>query len=594
MKYLSDIAADYTASYAKYVATSRAIPSLVDGLKPMARRCINTASDLGLYHNKKFLKVAKLEGQVLGDYHPHGGASPVLLAQHWKTRYPLFEGQGNFGSPDNEPAAASRYIETRMTKFCEDFYLSSADYADKEDNYDGRLKEVVQYYPPIPGVLLTGSSGIAVGLSTNIPPHRVSDVAASFFSYLTGHDSEYIDILMPETCEESIILTPKEEIRKMYETGEGSIQYKAKTHYESIDGKLALVVDAFPPEYSKKRLETSFILDAVESGALELRNESSTSIRYVFLSNDKEILEAVEERLVSSSGYRFNIEHNDKIHQYTLAELYEDFIEARQVYIVRKYSDLIKKNLVDIEFIRVLLLFKEDREYIKSIFDKSHKEVAEEIVIKFNTNLETANRVISSSISSMMKDNTEKLKARYEELESQNKEYQGYVDNPISKILWDAEALYKEYKNEERRAQHIDDVKNIISFTYKGETITAHPSDLFYVATKDNKYEAIHAAELSTMDLSNRIIVSSDYDYYVFYDSQGLVAVTRDQMKTLDNKFKSDSLVGIIGTNDLTSITLIRSNTKRKATLNDGALRSRLSYIRHVDGEDNIELVAQS
>lgn len=593
--YAKDITSEYTASYAQYVATSRAIPRLTDGLKPVQRRCINSAYDLKLFHDKKFLKVAKLEGQVMGDYHPHGGASMINLAQEFKIRYPLFEGQGNFGSPD-EPnsVAASRYIETRMTKFCEDFYLSSIDYADREDNYDGRLKEVVQYYPPIPGVLLTGASGIAVGLSTNIPPHRVSDVCSSLYDYITNRSSgEYLDILMPETCEESIIMTPKSEIRKMYERGEGSIQYKAKTHYESIDGKLALVVDAFPPDYSKKRLETSFILEAVESGNLELRNESSTGIRYVFTSNDKEVLSAVEERLVSSSGYRFYIEHEDKIHLYTLEELYDNFIAAREKYILRKYEDLISKNKLEIEFIRVVMEFKSDREYVKSVFDKSPKEVAQEITEKFNTTLEIATRVISSSLSSMMKDNTEKLKVRLEELKSQVDIYEKYVDDPLLKIMLDIEELYQEYKDEERRATHIEDIKNTISIRYRGDNIVAHPSDLFYLATKDNKYEVIHAADLASMDLDEYIVVSAKYKYYVLYDDKGLVVVTKDVMSKMENKFKSNVLLGIIGTDDLSKIDLIRSNTKRVIKLGDWAIRTRLSYIKQVDEGNSIELVAQ-
>ena len=583
MNYAKDLTKDYTASYAQYVATSRAIPRLVDGLKPVARRCINSASDLKIFHDKKFLKVAKLNGQVLGDYHPHGGANMVLLAQPWSIRYPLFEGQGNFGSPDGDPPAAERYIETRLTKFCEDFYLSSADYADKEDNYDGRLKEITQYYPPIPGSLLTGSSGIAVGLSTNIPSHRISDICQSLLSYLENPKSDDYLRLTPETCEESIILTPREEIKKMYLKGEGSIQYKAKTHYESIDGKLALVVDAFPPDYSKKRLETSYIMDAVESGNLELRNESSTHIRYVFLSTDKEVLSVIEERLTSSTGYRFYIENNNKIHLYKLNELYDEFIEARKVYVVRKYFDLIMKNELELEFIRVLLEFKRDKDYLLSMFEKSPKDVVSHIIKKYTTTESVANRIISSSLSSMMKDNSEKLKLKYEELSSQNKEYKRYVEDPLYKIILDIKSLYKEYKGEERRALHIDDISDKIIIDYNGSKIETTPSTTFYLATKDNHYSEVHAAELLDINLKDKILTSSEYEYYVFYDKKGLVAVTKEIMSKLDNKFKSDTLVGILGTNDLSTVKLIRSENKRVLTLGDWALRKRQSYIQQVE-----------
>lgn len=588
-----DVAAEYTASYASYVATSRAIVSLVDGLKPVNRRCINSADDLKLYHDRKFLKVAKLEGQVMGDYHPHGGASPVILAQPFKTRYPLFEGQGNFGCPDSpNSAAASRYIECRLTKFCEEFYLTSSDYADREDNYDGRLKEVTRYYPPIPGSLLTGASGIAVGLSTNIPAHTISDVCKSLLSYIRYPNSDsYLRYIMPETCEESIILTPKRDIISLYKTGEGSIQYKAKTHYESIEGKLALVVDAFPPDYSKKRLETSYILDEVESGNLELRNESKEGIRYVFLSSDKDVLLAVEDRLVSSSGYKFYIEHNGKIKLYKLSELYDDFLEARKNYIIRKYTDLIKKNEYELEFIRVLLSLKKDREYIKSMFDKSPKEVTKDIIHRYETSQEIASRIVSSSLSSMMKDNTDKLVSKAKSLEKENKVYETYVNNPIDKIVLDIKELQSSYKNEKKNAVHIDDVEELLEFKYRGENIKAHPSDVYYLATKDNQYRQASAAELSSIDLSEKIIVPAEYDYYVFYDKKGLIAVTSELMSRLDNKFRSDSLEGIIGTNDLTSVKMKKSNSKSSIPLGDWVLRTRLSYIKQVDaGEISLEV----
>lgn len=591
--YAKDIALDYTSSYASYVATSRSVPQLTDGLKPVHRRCINSADDLKLYHDKKFLKVAKLEGQVMGDYHPHGGASPVLLAQPFKTRYPLFEGQGNFGSPDSpDSVAASRYIECRLTEFCERFYLNSSDYADREDNYDGRLKEVTRYYPPIPGSLLTGSSGIAVGLSTNIPTHMIKDVCNSMLAYIKNPNSDkYIELIYPETCEESIILTPKKDIEKLYRTGEGSIQYKAKTHYESIDGKLALVVDAFPPDYRKKSLETSYIMEAVESGNLELRNESKESIRYVFLSNDKEVLEKVEERLISSTGYRMYIEHNGKIKCYKLSELYDDFIESKTNYIVRKYTDLVDKNESEVKFIDVLIEFKKDRDYIKSMFDKSRDEVVSDIVVRYGATKDIAVRIVSSSLASMMKDNADKLIQKREELSNQITEYEGYIHDPVMKIVMDIKELLKLYKNEKRRATHIDDVKDSISFEYQGNTIETKPDSLFYLATKDNTYTKVQALDLVDKDLTHLIVVPDGFKYYVFYDKLGLVAVTGEMMSKMENKFKSDKLDGIIGTDDLSSIELIRSNTKRIVRLNENSLRSRLSYIQHVDEGDSIKLV---
>lgn len=160
---VNDIVEQYTSEYSQYVATNRAIPSAVDGLKPVHRRLLLSADDLKIYHNKKHLKVAKLTGAVLGTYHPHGGADPVGLSQWFTTKYPCFDGHGNFGSPDQPWSyAAERYIEIRLSEFAERFYLESRDYSDKDLNYDGSTEEVTQFYPPIPGSLITSAEGIAV------------------------------------------------------------------------------------------------------------------------------------------------------------------------------------------------------------------------------------------------------------------------------------------------------------------------------------------------------------------------------------------------------------------------------------------------
>lgn len=335
-------------------------------------------------------------------------------------------------------------------------------------------------------------------------------------------------------------------------------------------------------------------MEAVEAGNLELRNESKEGIRYVFLSNNKEVLEKVEERLVSSTGYRMYIEHNGKIKCYKLSELYDDFIESKSKYIIRKYTDLVSKNENEIKFIDILLEFKKDRDYIKSMFDKSRDEVIADIVVRYGAPKEVAIRIISSSLSSMMKDNTDKLILKRKDLVKQIDEYQGYLDDPIKKIQLDIKELLREYKDEKRRAVHIDDVQEFIEINYEGVTIKAHPSSVYYVATHDNKYQKVHAAELLEMDLNDKIVVSSEFDYYVFYDNQGLIAVTKEVMEKMDNKFRSDHLNDIIGINNLEDISIKRSDSKRVIKLRDWALRTRLSYIRQVDGDDIIKLVAQS
>lgn len=591
-----DMVSEYTTSYAMYVAQDRAICSLVDGLKPVQRRCINSADDLKLYHNKKHLKVAKLAGQVLGDYHPHGGANPVLMAQPFRFRYPLFEGQGNYGSPDSPNSyAAARYLEIRLSEFCEKFYLSSADYADREDNYDGRLKEITLYYPALPGCLFTGASGIAVGFSTEIPAHTIKDIGNSLLAYINNPESpKYLKGLYPETCEKSVVLTPLQDIRKIYETGEGSVRYKSATHYETVNGKTALVVDSFPPGFSKKRLDTPSIMDAVDKGLLEVSNESAEHVRYVFTSTDKSVLEMVESRLTSSVGYRMYIEHRGVIKLYKLREIYDDFLSAKSQFVVRKYTKMIENLHSEYEYLRVLLLLKNDRSYIKEMFDKDTDTVIQEMVVRYATEESVARRVLSASLKSLMKDNLATIQDRMKTIEQLSEEYQGYVNDPLNKIKLDIRDLLKQYNKEPRNAIHIDDCGDQeVTIQYHGQKMIVRRNDTYFIGSSTNEVSLVYGENLSQMDNLDEYAVSpADKSYYFLYDGKGCCTVARDVLISSGSKLNSSELRGIIGINDLSDITIKQGNGKVYKGV-DWSLRKKLAYIRlSKEEEPDFEVVS--
>lgn len=576
-----DMVKDYTSSYATYVATSRAICNLVDGLKPVQRRCINSADDLKLYHTKKHLKVSKLSGQVLGDYHPHGGANPVLMAQPFRFRYPLFDGQGNYGSPDMPDSyAAARYLEIRLSKFCEDFYLDSADYADREDNYDGRLKEITKYYPALPGCLFTGASGIAVGFSAELPAHTISDIGNSLLAYIKNPEStKYLEGLYPETCESSIVLTPLQDIRKLYETGEGSVRYKASTHYETIGGKSALVVDAFPPGFSKKRLDTPSIMDAVDKGLLEVSNESAENIRYVFTSTDKKILEELEDRLTSAIGYRMYIEHNGVIKLYKLREIYDEFLEERSKYIVRKYTSIIDNLTKESEYLRVLIALKEDKKYIKDMFDKESSEVIFDIQDRYSTTESIAKRVISTTIRNLLADNLKSLMDDLSRLEGDIREYQEYVVYPMEKIKADIKSLMKSHGKEPKRATHIDQHSEDCVIKYEGKDTKISMNSLYLLGHPDNTIEKVYGRDLISRDLKGLYLVPANMSYYFLYDGKGCCTVSNEVMLSSGSKLNSDNLKGIIGVNNLDDITIEQGNRRVYKGVK-WSLRQKSAYIR--------------
>lgn len=579
-----DMVRDYTSDYAMYVAQDRAVPSLMDGLKPVQRRCINSANDLKLYHTKKHLKVAKLSGQVLGDYHPHGGANPVLMAQPFRFRYPLFDGQGNYGSPDSPNSyAAARYLEIRLSKFCEDFYLDSEDvsYVDREDNYDGRLKEVTLYYPALPGCLFTGASGIAVGFSTEIPAHTISDIGNSLLAYMKNPSStKYLEKLTPETCEKSIILTPLPEIRKLYETGEGSVRYKASTHYETINGKPSLIVDAFPPGFSKKRLETPSIMDAVDKGLLEVSNESAETIRYVFTSPDKKILEELEERLTSSVGYRMYIEHRGVIKLYKLCEIYDTFLREKSEFIVRKYKGIVSNLDVEREYLEVLMKLKSDKKYIKDMFDKSSDEVVENIVSRYGTTHQIAKRIIATTLRTLMADNIDSIQDKIKSLMDSITEYNEYIEAPMSKIIKDIKALLKSHKGDMKRATHVTDTSEEIHIDLgEGLQYRAYRDMLYFIGTPDNQITTLYGSDLMNIDFSQNFVVSSIYPYYFLYDGKGCCTVSREVLESSGSKLNSKELKGIVGLQEFNDISIKQGNGKVYKDVK-WSYRQKSSYIR--------------
>ena len=246
--------------YSMYVILDRALPHIADGLKPVQRRIVYAMSELGLTAAAKYKKSARTVGDVLGKYHPHGDSAcyeaMVLMAQDFSYRYPLIDGQGNWGSPDDPKSfAAMRYTESRLTAYAQTLLSELGQgTVDWTDNFDGTLKEPVLLPARLPNVLLNGTMGIAVGMATDIPPHNLREVANACIELLDNPDSSleaiFNHIKGPDYPTDAEIITPAEEIRKMYISGGGSIKMRAK--YELEDGNI--VITALPHQVSGAKL----------------------------------------------------------------------------------------------------------------------------------------------------------------------------------------------------------------------------------------------------------------------------------------------------------------------------------------------------
>lgn len=248
--------------YSMSVIVSRALPDVRDGLKPVHRRILYAMQTMGLWHNRPYRKSARLVGEVLGKYHPHGDSSVyeamVRMAQDWSLRYPLVDGQGNYGSIDGDQAAAMRYTETRLSAIAHNVLRDiDKNTVDFQPNFDESLKEPTVLPTVLPTLLLNGASGIAVGMATNIPPHNLSEVVDALQAYIENPNLTVDDVMkvMPAPDFPTAgIIYGYSGVREAYETGRGRIVLRAKFHIEEAKTKTSIVVTELPYQVNKANL----------------------------------------------------------------------------------------------------------------------------------------------------------------------------------------------------------------------------------------------------------------------------------------------------------------------------------------------------
>ncbi|HEX3583764.1 MAG TPA: DNA topoisomerase IV subunit A [Thermoanaerobaculia bacterium] len=334
--------------YSMYVILDRALPHIADGLKPVQRRIVYAMSELGLSAAAKFKKSARTVGDVIGKFHPHGDSAcyeaMVLMAQPFSMRYPLVEGQGNWGSPDDPKSfAAMRYTEAKLTKFAATL-LSELDQGTTEwgQNFDGTLKEPKLLPSRLPHVLLNGASGIAVGMATDIPSHNVREVVGACIELLDNPDATMAQLTKhikgPDFPTEAEIVTPPAEIREMYKTGGGSIRQRAKWETEDID----IVITALPFQVSGAKVQQQIAaqmqakkLPMVEDVRDESDHENPTRIVIVPRSNRVDADDLMKHLFATTDlerSYRVNMNMiglDGRPRLYTLKDLLEEWLEFR-------------------------------------------------------------------------------------------------------------------------------------------------------------------------------------------------------------------------------------------------------------------------
>ncbi len=341
--------------YAMSVIVARALPDMRDGLKPVQRRILFAMNELGLRHNSAYRKCARIVGDVLGKYHPHGDApvyeALVRLAQDFSMRYMLVDGQGNFGSMDNDPPAAMRYTEARLANITQEMLLDiDKDTVDFASNFDDTLKEPVVLPSRLPNLLVNGSSGIAVGMATNIPPHNLSEVCSAVAFLIDNPEAEIDELIKhipgPDFPTGGIIIG-REEIRKAYTTGHGKVVVRGDAQIEEVGkGRHHIVITELPYQTNKAELVervASLVKDKKVEGIGDLRDESDREgLRIVIeLKKDaqpEQVLNNLYKRTALQSTFFINmlalVDGQPRV--ISLKEAVQHYIEFRQQVIVRR------------------------------------------------------------------------------------------------------------------------------------------------------------------------------------------------------------------------------------------------------------------
>ncbi len=340
--------------YSMSVIVARALPDVRDGLKPVHRRILYGMMDMGVLSNRPYKKSAKVVGEVLGKYHPHGDLSVydamVRLAQDWSMRYPLIDGQGNFGSMDADPPAAMRYTEARLRKIAEEMLADlDKDTVDFMNNYDDSEQEPTVLPSLIPNLLVNGASGIAVGMATNMPPHNLSEVVDGIIAYIDNNDitvSELMEYIKAPDFPTGGIIYGYEGVKDAFETGRGRIVLRANTTIEEHNGHERIIATSVPYQTNKADMikrTADLISEKKLDGIADIRDESDRNgLRIVYDLKRDAVSSVVLNKLFQMTGLQssFSVNNvclvNGRPHTLNLKQLIQYYVDHRHQCVVRR------------------------------------------------------------------------------------------------------------------------------------------------------------------------------------------------------------------------------------------------------------------
>ncbi|MDE5416621.1 DNA gyrase subunit A [Labilibaculum sp. DW002] len=423
--------------YSMSVIVSRALPDVRDGLKPVHRRVLFGMNELGIAANKPHKKSARIVGEVLGKYHPHGDSSVymamVRMAQHWSLRYPLVDGQGNFGSVDGDSPAAMRYTEARMKKIAEETLADlDKDTVDMSFNFDETLKEPTVLPTRIPNLLVNGASGIAVGMATNMPPHNLTDTIDATIAYIDNNDvtiDELVDIVKAPDFPTGGIIYGYQGVKEAYETGRGRVVVRAKTNIEVTDsGREKIIVSEIPYMVNKAELimkAADLINDKKIEGISNVNDESDRKgMRIVFDLKRDAIANVVLNKLFKYTQMQSSFSVNNialvkgRPRLLNLKDLIHYFVEHRHDVVVRRTQYELKQAEARAHILEGLIIALDNIDQVIALIrgSKTPEEARLGLMSNFELDEIQAKAILDMRLQKLTGLERDKLHAEYEEL----------------------------------------------------------------------------------------------------------------------------------------------------------------------------------
>jgi DNA gyrase subunit A len=555
----SELVKEMQSSYIDYamsVIVGRALPDVRDGLKPVHRRILYSMYEGGLTHSNPYKKCATAVGDVLGHYHPHGDASVydalVRLAQDFSMRAPLIDGHGNFGSVDGDPPAAYRYTEARMSRISDEMLRDiDKDTVDWDPNFDESRKEPRVLPSRFPNLLVNGSSGIAVGMATNIPPHNLREVINACICILENPEATLGDLMQhiqgPDFPTKGIIMG-RSGIRQAYATGRGKIVIRARTEFEEYgrDHRTRIVVTELPYQVNKRQLIRN-IADQVKDkrldGISDLRDESDRNgMRMVIElkrdANPQIVLNKLFTQTALQSSFSIImlalVQNQTQPKILSLRHILDEYLTFQEDVITRRTRYDLKKAQERAHLLQGLIIAQDNIDEVIRIIRNSYDNAKENLMERFGLDEVQAQAILDMRLKALQGLDREKLQAEYDELQGKIAYYNDLLADPekIKGVLKDELiAIREKYGND--RVTEIQDVEDEIDFEdlieeencvytlTNGGYIKRLPTSEYTTQRRGGK--GIRAMATKEEDFVETVFTASTHDYILFFTNYGRV-----------------------------------------------------------------------